>query len=71
MGILAAFLMVSLDGFHATPDGDLDGHTSDPEFLRFGADQLDHAEMLVYGRNTYLAWRALSGRRRITRRRFA
>jgi dihydrofolate reductase len=53
-GSLAAFLMVSLDGFHATPSGDLDWHNVDAEFHQFAVDQLDRADVLVFGRATYL-----------------
>lgn len=45
--------MVSLDGFHATPDKDLDWHNVDAEFHRFAVDQLDAADTLVFGRTTY------------------
>jgi dihydrofolate reductase len=47
--------MVSMDGFHATPDGDLDWHTVNPEFHRFAVAQLDRADVLVFGRVTYTA----------------
>ncbi len=47
------FNMMSLDGFFAGPEGELDWHNVDEEFNRFAIDQLDTAGALVFGRRTY------------------
>jgi dihydrofolate reductase len=49
-----AFLMVTLDGYHETVDGDLFWHNVDGEFHEFAAAQLDEADTLLFGRKTYL-----------------
>jgi dihydrofolate reductase len=49
-----AFLMVTLDGYHATSDGDLFWHNVDAEFHEFAVAQLDEADTLLFGRKTYL-----------------
>jgi dihydrofolate reductase len=49
-----SFLMTSLDGYHATPEGDLDWHNVDQEFNDFAAEQIDQADTLLFGRKTYL-----------------
>jgi dihydrofolate reductase len=49
-----AFLMVTLDGYHATSDGDLSWHNVDAEFHEFAVAQLDEADTLLFGRKTYL-----------------
>jgi dihydrofolate reductase len=48
-----AFLMVSLDGYHETADGELFWHHVDDEFHEFAVAQLDEADMLLFGRKTY------------------
>ncbi len=52
--MIAAFIMISLDGFF---EGDrpweIDWHTVDEEFNDFAADQLDEFDTLVFGRLTY------------------
>jgi dihydrofolate reductase len=50
---LFAFLLVSLDGYHATAEGGLDWHNVDDEFHQFAAAQLDEADTLLFGRKTY------------------
>jgi dihydrofolate reductase len=45
--------MVSLDGFFARPDGDLDWHVVDDEFNAFARKQLDEMDTLLFGRVTY------------------
>lgn len=47
------FLMVTLDGYHATSDGDLFWHNVDAEFHEFAVAQLDDADTLLFGRKTY------------------
>jgi dihydrofolate reductase len=51
---IIAFLMVSLDGYHQTPDGDLSWHNVDDEFHEFAAAQMDEADTLLFGRKTYV-----------------
>ena len=48
-----AFLIVSLDGYHETDDGDLSWHHVDGEFHEFAVEQLDEADTLLFGRRTY------------------
>lgn len=50
---LASFIIVSLDGFHETPDGDFDWPIVDDEFNDFAVRQLDEVEALGFGRTTY------------------
>jgi dihydrofolate reductase len=50
---LFGFLMVTLDGYHATSDGDLSWHNVDAEFHEFAVAQLDEADTLLFGRKTY------------------
>lgn len=53
MRTIFAFLMVSLDGYHETADGDLSWHNVDAEFNDFAVEQLDEADTLLFGRRTY------------------
>lgn len=53
MRTIFAFLMVSLDGYHETADGDLSWHNVDAEFNEFAVEQLDEADTLLFGRRTY------------------
>lgn len=50
---LIMFNMVSLDGFFAGPDGDINWHNVDQEFNEFAIDQLNSASGLLFGRVTY------------------
>ncbi|MGH3302819.1 MAG: dihydrofolate reductase family protein [Streptosporangiaceae bacterium] len=52
------FLMVTLDGYHETTDGDLSWHNVDAEFHEFAVAQLDEADTLLFGRKTYLGMAA-------------
>lgn len=53
MRTIFAFLMVTLDGYHAASDGDLSWHNVDDEFHEFAVAQLDEADTLLFGRKTY------------------
>ena len=59
---VVAFLMVTLDGYHQTTDGDLSWHNVDDEFHEFAAAQMDEADTLLFGRKTYVGmaqfWRS-------------
>jgi dihydrofolate reductase len=50
---LFAFDMVTLDGFFAGPNGELDWHNTDDEFGAFANAQLREIGGLVFGRRTY------------------
>ncbi len=50
---LFLFMMVTLDGFFAGPDGALDWHNVDDEFNEFADKQLDEVDALLFGRETY------------------
>lgn len=50
---LIMFNMVTLDGFFAGPNGELDWHNVDQEFNNFAIEQLKSADGLVFGRVTY------------------
>jgi dihydrofolate reductase len=45
--------MVTLDGFFAGPNGEIDWHVVDEEFNEFDIDQLNHVDTLLFGRVTY------------------
>ena len=47
------FNMVTLDGFFAGPNGEIDWHNVDAEFNEFAIDQLNSADGLIFGRVTY------------------
>lgn len=47
------FNMVTLDGFVAGPDGNIDWHRVDEEFNDFAIEQLNSAGCLIFGRVTY------------------
>jgi dihydrofolate reductase len=48
-----SFMMVSLDGYHAGPNHEIDWHNVDAEFNDFAMRQLDEIGTLVFGRVTY------------------
>ncbi|HEY9287808.1 MAG TPA: dihydrofolate reductase family protein [Candidatus Dormibacteraeota bacterium] len=51
---LAAFFMVSLDGYFEAPDrNDFSWHNVDDEFNEFALKQLDASDALLFGRTTY------------------
>ncbi|GAA1295987.1 hypothetical protein Psi02_12020 [Planotetraspora silvatica] len=47
------FMMTSLDGYYAGPNGEIDWHNVDEEFNQFAADQLAEVDTLLFGRVTY------------------
>ena len=52
---IAAFVMVTLNGFHEGPNPwELEWHNTDEEFNDFALQQLDDFGTLVFGRATYL-----------------
>lgn len=53
MGQLILFNMMSLDGFFADNNGELDWHNVDDEFNEFTLGQLNDADHLIFGRKTY------------------
>lgn len=53
MRTLASFLMTSVDGFHEGPNHELDWHHVDGEFRDFALQQLNAADILIFGRVTY------------------
>jgi dihydrofolate reductase len=53
MGILASFIVTSLDGFYEGPNGEFDWLIPDEEFNDFAVRQLDGADTLGFGRTTY------------------
>jgi dihydrofolate reductase len=50
---LIMFNLVTIDGFFAGPNGEIDWHNVDDEFTEFAIDQLDSADGLLFGRITY------------------
>ena len=50
---LAAFSLMSLDGFFEGSGGSLDWHRVDDEFRQFAVTQLEAAEALVFGKKTF------------------
>ncbi len=50
---LILFNMVTLDGFMAGPNGEIDWHNVDEEFNQFALAQLDEVGSLLFGRVTY------------------
>lgn len=47
------FNMITLDGFFAGPQGEIDWHQVDEEFNRFAIEQTGAAGGLIFGRATY------------------
>ena len=45
--------MVSVDGFFAGPNGEIDWHNVDAEFNEYAIDMLDSVDLLMFGRVTY------------------
>ena len=53
MGKIIMFNMVTLDGFFAGPNEEIDWHRVDDEFNEFAIAQLNSADGLLFGRVTY------------------
>lgn len=47
------FVTLSLDGYFEGPNHDLSWHNVDDEFNEFVIDQLNEADLFIYGRRTY------------------
>ena len=47
------FNMITLDGFFAGPNGEIDWHNVDDEFNDFSIEQMNTADCLIFGRKTY------------------
>jgi dihydrofolate reductase len=47
------FNMITLDGYFAGPNGDIDWHSVDEEFNQFAIAQLNEVGALLFGRVTY------------------
>ncbi|MBI3660338.1 dihydrofolate reductase [Candidatus Acetothermia bacterium] len=47
------FMLTTLDGFFAGPNGELGWHNVDEEFNEFAIDQLNSVDTLLFGRVTY------------------
>ncbi len=47
------FMMTTLDGYVADPNGEIDWHVVDNEFNEFAIQQLDSVDVLLFGRVTY------------------
>ena len=47
------FNMVTLDGYIAGPNGDIDWHNTDEEFNDFAIEQLKEVGCIIFGRVTY------------------
>lgn len=45
--------MITLDGFFAGPNGEIDWHNVDDEFNVFAEEQLNSVDTLIFGRVTY------------------
>ena len=52
-GTIAAFVMLTIDGFYEGPNGAFDFWRLDDDFERFSNEQLDAFDVIVFGRRTY------------------
>ena len=50
---LIFFMLTTLDGYYAGPNGEIDWHNVDDEFNEFAIDQLNSVDTLLFGRVTY------------------
>jgi dihydrofolate reductase len=50
---MISFVLTTLDGYHAGPNGEIDWHNVDQEFNEFAIEQGDALGALVFGRVTY------------------
>jgi len=46
-------MLISLDGYFEGPDSEIDWHNVDSEFNDYAVDNLNNADMLLFGRVTY------------------
>jgi dihydrofolate reductase len=55
MGRISTYMQVSLDGYFAGPNGEIDWfkNNPDPEFEKFSLDRAQGESTLVFGRTTY------------------
>lgn len=53
MGTLTLFMHISLDGFAATLNGQLDWAHVDDEIFEYGAERIYGTDIALYGRKTY------------------
>jgi dihydrofolate reductase len=53
MAKIILFNLVSVEGFFARPNGEIDWHNVDEEFNQFAIHQLGEAGGLIFGRKTY------------------
>jgi dihydrofolate reductase len=55
MGRISTFLQVSVDGYFAGPNGEIDWfkHNPDPEFEEFSLERAHGSSVLLFGRATY------------------
>ena len=44
------FMMVTVDGYYAGPNGEIDWHNTDDEFNEFAIAQLNEVDTLLFGR---------------------
>jgi dihydrofolate reductase len=47
------FMMTTVDGYYAGPNGEIDWHNVDEEFNEFAIAQLNEVDTLLFGRDTY------------------
>src|SRR5687767_9643287 len=50
---IIVFNMVTIDGFYAGVDGNIDWHQTDDDFNKFAIEQTKEFGMLIFGRFTY------------------
>ncbi len=50
---IIVFNMITVDGFFAGPNGEIDWHNVDAEFNEFAIKQTGNAGMLLFGKTTY------------------
>ncbi|MBI3379127.1 dihydrofolate reductase [Candidatus Gottesmanbacteria bacterium] len=50
---IIVFNLISLDGFYARENGDIDWHNTDEEFAQFANEQTPTFGILIFGRVTY------------------
>lgn len=50
---IVVFNLVSVDGYFAGPDGNIDWHNVDDEFNKFAVEQTSNFGAIIFGRTTY------------------